>query len=77
VVLSELVRKNRDELLYLIEGKGFLKQMVRIIVGTLVDVGRGKLEVEDICRIIESGDRTQAGITAPANGLTLHSVRYV
>jgi tRNA pseudouridine38-40 synthase len=50
--------------------------MVRNIVGTLVDVGRGKIAPGDIPGIVEARDRTQAGPTAPAHGLCLVKVRY-
>ncbi|MCR4436228.1 MAG: tRNA pseudouridine(38-40) synthase TruA [Clostridiales bacterium] len=59
-----------------ITGNGFLYNMVRIIVGTLVYVGIGKIRAEDIPDIIESRDRTRAGITAPAQGLYLVEVYY-
>ncbi|SHK48227.1 tRNA pseudouridine38-40 synthase [Hathewaya proteolytica DSM 3090] len=55
---------------------GFLYNMVRIIVGTLLEVGEGKIQPEDIVRIIESRDRNKAGKTAPAQGLTLLEVLY-
>jgi len=58
------------------KGKGFLKHMVRNLVGTLVDVGRGKLNSEDFKRIMESRDRRQAGVTAPPQGLFLVKVEY-
>ncbi|WP_288886845.1 tRNA pseudouridine(38-40) synthase TruA [uncultured Eubacterium sp.] len=54
-----------------VRGDGFLYNMVRIIAGTLVDVGMGRIKPEDIKGIIESKDRTKAGKTAPAHGLTL------
>lgn len=57
-------------------GSGFLKQMVRNIVGTLVDVGIGKTSAEDVNRILKSRDRRQAGRTAPARGLYLREVKY-
>jgi tRNA pseudouridine38-40 synthase len=57
-------------------GKGFLKQMVRTIVGTLVDVGHGKLASDDIPKIIDSRDRNLASQTAPAQGLTLAKIFY-
>ena len=50
--------------------------MVRNIVGTLVEVGRGKLSVDDFERILEARDRCQAGMTAPAQGLFLVEVKY-
>jgi tRNA pseudouridine38-40 synthase len=59
-----------------VEGTAFLKNMVRILVGTLVAVGRGKLTRADLLRIQASGDRTLAGTTAPAAGLTLIHVTY-
>lgn len=57
-----------------VEGTAFLKNMVRIIVGTLVDVGRGRLRPEAIRELLHSGDRTRAGMTAPAHGLYLAQV---
>ena len=59
-----------------ITGSGFLRHMVRIMVGTLVDVGRGQLEIDDMSRIIESKDRRRAGQTAPPHGLILWKVQY-
>jgi tRNA pseudouridine38-40 synthase len=59
-----------------IEGTAFLQHMVRIIVGTLVQVGRGRLEPEDMARIRDSLDRRLAGQTAPAQGLCLVTVHF-
>jgi tRNA pseudouridine38-40 synthase len=59
-----------------IKGDHFLYKMVRNLVGTLVQVGLGKIPAERMPFILESKDRTQAGITAPACGLTLHQVFY-
>ncbi|HEX5058390.1 MAG TPA: hypothetical protein VFV99_03475, partial [Kofleriaceae bacterium] len=59
-----------------IRGNAFLRQMVRIIVGTLAEVGTGKRSVAQVAEILASKDRTQAGITAPAHGLELMEVRY-
>jgi tRNA pseudouridine38-40 synthase len=59
-----------------ITGTGFLRHMVRAIVGTLVDVGRARLIPEDVARILASQDRSAAGPTAPAHGLTLWRVDY-
>jgi len=59
-----------------IEADGFLRHMVRNIVGTLVDVGLGKISPEAFEEIVISKDRTQAGITAPAHGLFLREVKY-
>ncbi len=63
-------------LLYRVTGSGFLHHMVRTVVGTLVDVGRGSLDPDDIPRILAARDRTAAGPTAPARGLYLRSVEY-
>ena len=65
-----------DEIRLEISGDGFLYNMVRIITGTLVEVGQGKRDPEEITRIIEAVDRTQAGHTAPPYGLYLAEVYY-
>lgn len=57
-------------------GGGFLKNMVRVMVGTLVDVGKGRFTPSDIDRLLQGGDRKEAGITAPACGLCLIKVVY-
>ncbi len=59
-----------------ITGTGFLRHMVRIIVGTLVDIGRGQIPAEEMVAIVASGDRRRAGQTAPAQGLMLWRVTY-
>lgn len=59
------------EIVIRISGKGFLYNMVRIIAGTLIEVGQGLLSTEQVKRAIEEGDRALAGPTAPACGLTL------
>ena len=74
---SRLVWRPRTSLLiYEVRGNGFLHHMVRNIVGTLLEVGRGKLAPRDLLRILEARDRTQAGPTAPARGLCLVKVEY-
>jgi len=57
-------------------GSGFLQHMVRILVGTLVDVGKGRLQPDDIPNILQIRDRVAAGVTAPPQGLTLWNVAY-
>lgn len=65
-----------EELHMVIEGNGFLYNMVRIIAGTLWEVGIGKREVQDLEKIVASMDRGRAGKTAPAHGLYLEKVFY-
>jgi tRNA pseudouridine38-40 synthase len=70
-------RKGREGLLrFEIEANGFLKQMVRGIVGTLVEVGKGKIPPEEVEKILDSKDRKKGGPTAPAHGLFLKEVKY-
>lgn len=61
---------------FTIEGNGFLYNMVRIIVGTFVNIGLGKIEPDEIPVIIKAVNRTAAGPTAPAHGLTLYKIEY-
>jgi len=65
-----------DLLVYRVRGNGFLHHMVRNLVGTMLDVGRGHLQLSEIPRIIAARSRAAAGPTAPARGLFLHSVEY-
>ncbi len=75
--LRRLEIRRRGELLeFRFEGDGFLTHMVRNIVGTLLEVGRGKRAVSDIARILRSRDRRTAGPAAPAKGLVLQEVKY-
>ena len=69
-------REHEDLLLFSITADRFLRNMVRAIVGTLVDVGRGKITVEDFSQIIEEKDRCSAGSSAPPQGLFLCGVTY-
>ncbi|MGM9833716.1 MAG: tRNA pseudouridine(38-40) synthase TruA [Candidatus Limisoma sp.] len=65
-----------DSLIFTIKADRFLRNMVRAIVGTLVDVGRGKTSVDEFCRIIERKDRCAAGASVPGNALFLWQVDY-
>ena len=65
-----------EEIVVQITGNGFLYNMVRIIVGTLVRVGRGFYPPEKVKEILEAKDRTAAGVTAPPQGLFLKEIRY-
>lgn len=71
---SMTVEKEGEEIVLRVCGNGFLYNMVRIIAGTLIEVGRGSMEPEKIREILEAKDRVAAGPTAPACGLTL--VKY-
>ena len=75
VYALELDRQD-DIVTMTIQGNGFLYNMVRIIAGTLLMVGRGQLKPEALEEIIKSKDRSKAGPTAPAKGLTLKSIIY-
>ncbi|MBQ4517242.1 MAG: tRNA pseudouridine(38-40) synthase TruA [Clostridia bacterium] len=75
IMESEISRQG-DLIEYRITGNGFLYNMVRIITGTLVWVGRNKIQSEDIPALILSKDRTRAGMTAPAKGLMLMQAYY-
>jgi tRNA pseudouridine38-40 synthase len=63
-------------LVYRVRGSGFLHHMVRNLVGTMLEVGRGRLHCEQISEILAARNRGAAGPTAPARGLFLHSVEY-
>jgi tRNA pseudouridine38-40 synthase len=63
-------------IVYEVSGSGFLRHMVRIIAGSLVEVGRGRQPVEWITHVIASGNRAMAGPTAPPDGLFLVRVEY-
>lgn len=76
VIKAEWRRHKDGNILFEIEADGFLRYMVRNIVGTLVDVGRRKLSPDDVNTILLSRDRRLAGATAPAKGLFLIKVNY-
>ena len=65
-----------DEITFVVEGTAFLKHMVRNLVGTLVNVGRGRHPAAWVKEVLEGRDRTKAGPTAPAQGLCLDEVFY-
>lgn len=70
------VRRDGDLVLFGLRANAFLHQMVRIVVGTLVQVGEGRLSAADVRKILAAGDRSQAPKAAPARGLTLERVAY-
>ena len=71
----EIVRR-KDYLYFNFHGTGFLQNMVRILVGTLLEVGAGRMEAQRVGEILDALDRTQAGPTAPPGGLCLVKVAY-
>lgn len=73
---AAIERPQPDFLKFVFEANGFLRHMVRNLTGTLVEVGKGKRTPEEFAAILESGDRRKAGMTAPAHGLYLVSVKY-
>lgn len=73
---SALWARSTDEMIFTVRGDGFLHHMVRNVVGTLLQVGKGSLRVNDIAHILECRDRSAAGPTAAACGLYLISVEY-
>jgi tRNA pseudouridine38-40 synthase len=76
-ILSRLELRSRGDSLDIeLEANGFLRHMVRNIVGTLVDVGRGKIPPDSMPQVLASGDRARAGRKAPPQGLFLVSVHY-
>jgi tRNA pseudouridine38-40 synthase len=70
------LEKNGPLLTFFIEGDGFLYKMCRGLVGTLIQVGQGKIAAQDIKKILAHRDRRVAGMTAPAHGLVLWKVFY-
>lgn len=75
-ILRAGVRRRGKFIYIFIEATGFLRYMVRNVVGTLVLVGEGKINKEDFTGILESRDRVNAGPTAPPQGLFLKKIRY-
>jgi tRNA pseudouridine38-40 synthase len=69
-------RREGRELIFEIEGNRFLRHMVRILVGTMFEIGLGKRPPNNLATLLQSGRRTEAGRTAPSRGLHLLWVRY-
>ena len=72
---TDVIREG-ENVIFKVAGDGFLYNMVRIMTGTLLYVGLGRIKPEDILKITESRDRTRAGMTAPPEGLYLNYVKY-
>lgn len=75
-VKSFSVTRDGEEVLFTVEADGFLYNMVRIMVGSLIEISENKIEKDKLSAIIESKDRALAGRTAPAQGLFLNKVKY-
>lgn len=75
IMHAEWIVKN-DELHFVIKANRFLRNMVRAIVGTLINIGLGKMEVDELHTIIESKNRSEAGFSVPAHGLYLTKIEY-
>ena len=75
-IYSCIVEKEGDVIKIRVTGNGFLYNMVRIIAGTLIEVGAGKRVPEEILTMLEKTDRCSAGATAPAHGLTMIGIEY-
>jgi tRNA pseudouridine38-40 synthase len=75
-VYSIEIERNGEIIEIAVEGNSFLRNMVRIIAGTLIEVGAGQRDKEEIPEMIEDRDRRSAGRTAPAQGLFLEKVYY-
>jgi tRNA pseudouridine38-40 synthase len=75
-VVESRLERTPPLLVYRIEATAFLKHMVRNVVGTLVEVGRGERAPAGMRELLAGRDRTRAGATAPPHGLTLVAVRY-
>ena len=75
-IYKAIVKQEGEKIIIELTGNGFLYNMVRIISGTLLDVGLGKIQPEEIPEMIESKDRQRAGRTLPAHGLYLVQVVY-
>ncbi len=74
---SEIVREpGRDEIAYVVRGRSFLRYMVRKIVGTLIEVGKGRFAPSDIPKIFAARDRSRSGPTVPPEGLYLVALEY-
>ena len=68
--------KREDQMVFIIEADRFLRNMVRAITGTLIEVGKGKMDIIAFRKVIESKDRSNAGVSVPAQGLFLTEIKY-
>ena len=75
-ILEAYWKQNENQLIFTISADRFLRNMVRAIVGTMINIGLGKISLKDLIKIIESKDRNKAGFSVPAHGLYLTKVEY-
>ncbi len=75
-ILEAYWEETDKQLIFTIRANRFLRNMVRAIVGTLIEIGRGKLTLQEFRTIIESQNRCNAGTSVPAQGLFLHAIEY-
>ena len=76
IMHAEWIQVGETEWVFTVKADRFLRNMVRAIVGTLLDVGRGKMSIEEFCQTIEKKDRCSAGSSVPGNALFLWEVDY-
>lgn len=76
ILFADLKKESNDKIIIEFTGTGFMRYMVRNLVGTILEVGSGKLKSEEVINILNKKDRTKAGVTAPACGLYLKDVFY-
>lgn len=76
VITNAIWKQDQHKLIFEITADRFLRNMVRAIVGTLIDVGKNKISLNDFIEIIESKNRSAAGVSAPAHGLFLSNIKY-
>lgn len=76
VIMEARWTKCKSKLIFTIKADRFLRNMVRAIVGTMIDVGLGKISLEEFAMIIEDKDRGKAGVSAPPQGLFLYDIEY-
>lgn len=75
-VMEAYWEQKEDMLIFTIKADRFLRNMVRAIVGTLIDLGRGKIDLDEFRSVIEAKDRSEAGLSVPAHGLYLTDIEY-
>ncbi len=75
IIRAEWIKRD-DQMIFVIEADRFLRNMVRAITGTLIEVGKGKMNLQEFREVIESKNRANAGVSVPAHGLFLTEIKY-